>query len=226
MLSLDDYKKKLADGGYKSLGGARKGIGKASGWDEATKATASKLAEKHFAGTEGAAKPTAKKAAATGDAPKRRGRPPKSDAEKAASAAAKKTTAPVASSDAPKRRGRPPKNAAAASAAPVPRAPRAARSSNNDITIPQVDFSHVRTAIELAKEALETEKIGAHLGADAAKVAENAVYWNDVLRRCSQEVTALLQKSSIRPPDPEPAVGMSAPTATNGASQIAPSYAE
>lgn len=58
-LTVEDFAKKLADGGYEHLTGARRAIGK-TGWKDADKEKAKSLADAHF-GAEAKAKPAATK---------------------------------------------------------------------------------------------------------------------------------------------------------------------
>lgn len=64
-LDLSAFKKKLADGDYASLTGARRAVGRMTTWSETDKNKARALAEKHFGGATPAkpAKKTAKKTA-------------------------------------------------------------------------------------------------------------------------------------------------------------------
>ena len=67
-VTLDTFKKKLKDGGYDSITGARRAIGKAASLSDAEKETAHKAANRTFGTTGGkapakvASKKTAKKA--------------------------------------------------------------------------------------------------------------------------------------------------------------------
>jgi len=81
-LTLMDFRHKLAAGGYKSLGGARKGISKLAGWTDKERDAARKVAEQHFAAAPGSgaalATPVAAVPAPAAAKPtKRMGRPPK-----------------------------------------------------------------------------------------------------------------------------------------------------
>lgn len=117
-LTLELFRARIKEGKYESAAGARRAIGKAD-WDEADREAAKKLVDKTFPDTEEKApkektKKAAKAVEASGDAPKRRGRPPKNPEAKTEKKPAVKATPSESANEAPKRRGRPPKTTALA----------------------------------------------------------------------------------------------------------------
>ncbi len=94
-MNTDDFKARLADGGYASLTGAKKGIGRVANWSKREREEMTVLAEKHFAKEDKLAQPNTRRGA---PAPKK--------------AAAKRE--PAASAEPPKKRGRKPRAEAAA----------------------------------------------------------------------------------------------------------------
>jgi hypothetical protein len=152
-ITLNDFKKNLDSGKYKSIAGGRRGVGKIQGWDDATREQARKLVDKHF-GAVGvvpatkAAKPAAPKAkaaakpvAATATG-KRRGRPPGSGKKQVAAQPTKAVAKPKAAQK-------------IVAAAPVKRARRAQPSgekSIGDMTLVVGSISEALRAIKMCRE--------------------------------------------------------------------------
>lgn len=92
-ISLNDFKKNLEGGKYGSIAGARRGIGKIQGWDDATRDQARKIVDKHFG--EAPAPKVKQAAAAPADQKRRPGRPPGSKNKAKQAAPAKQAAKPA-----------------------------------------------------------------------------------------------------------------------------------
>jgi hypothetical protein len=171
-MDINDFKKKLNDGGYPTISSARKAIGRVSDWSKKLREEAHDIADKHFSGTPAKKAVPVKKAPAEPVTKKAAAAPKKTAAKKAASkrAAPREEEVDTTSSTSPE-----PKKEVHA------------------------DYSHIRGAIETLKETLNLSQINKTLGPDAANVAATAERANAVLAQCVDEVQAVLNQFSVKP---------------------------
>lgn len=119
IITLNDYKKNLDSGKYKSLAGARRGAGKIQGWDDDTREKAKRVAEHFFANHTVA--PATKPAEAA--APKRGPGRPAAQVAKPAAPKPQKVAAPAVKQATPKAVAKPAIKATAPVKAPVKHKP-------------------------------------------------------------------------------------------------------
>jgi hypothetical protein len=193
-ITLNDYKKNLETGKYKSLAGARRGAGKIQGWDADTREKAKRVAESFFAAGAPVKQPTEV-------TPKRGpGRPAGAATKKAA------VEKPKAAVAAPAAKAAPRPKAAAAKPAPAPvkhastRAPRTPAPLENSRGQQVTELTNVVGTISEALKAIK--ECQTYVG--QGELREETLTVGRVLSAAVRGLEELVVKPVCRPRRPNP----------------------
>lgn len=185
------FKKKLADGEYTKITGARRAVGRMSGWSEADKDTARGWVNKHF---DAVPEKTSKVAApvVVTTASKKAAKAAKAAPKKAAKAAAKK---PVAPKPEPKAKAAPKPKAAKAAGKPRGRKPKTQEPTNSD------RIRDVHDKVVTLQVTLSTMKQAGELGAGETEVATGARRAQAALVQVVDEIMSMTGGSPVSAED-------------------------